>query len=127
MGVEWTSNKSQHKKLTLRKKILSLLLPGVKQPFHHESSALPTSYPCSSHIILDDSVLNHTFLSAKGYSHVYLHSSPCVSLQSEVIILWYYKHSVCLFGFLLFLLFLLLGRGVGYPCVCAYSHGVGCA
>ena len=30
IGVEWTLNKSQHTKLTLEKKILSLLLPGFE-------------------------------------------------------------------------------------------------
>ena len=48
MGVEWTLNKSQHTKLTPKKKILVTLLPGFKsQPFIHKSSALPTSYPSS--------------------------------------------------------------------------------
>ena len=32
MGVEWTLNKSQHRKLTLEKKILSPLLPGFELP-----------------------------------------------------------------------------------------------
>ena len=45
-GMERTSNKTQHRKLTLEKKILPPLLSRLEpQPRDHESSALPTSYP----------------------------------------------------------------------------------
>ena len=41
-------NKSQHRKLTLQKKILCCSCQDSNsQPFNHESSRLPTSYPIS--------------------------------------------------------------------------------
>ena len=45
-GVEQTPQKSQHRKLTLKKKIpLLLLQDSNSQPFDHASSAQPTSCP----------------------------------------------------------------------------------
>ena len=45
-GVERTPHKSQHKNLTLEKKILLPFLSAFKlTTFHHESGALPTNYP----------------------------------------------------------------------------------
>ena len=46
--VTQTPNKSQHTKLTLEKKTLQLLPPGLElAPFNHESGVLPTTYPSS--------------------------------------------------------------------------------
>ena len=42
----WYWNKSQYRKLTLEKKILALLLPGLKQKTF-QFDILPQSYPCS--------------------------------------------------------------------------------
>ena len=52
MGVEWTLNKSQHTKLNLEKKILTLLLPGFElatfqlqvQHCTNKLSRLPATY-----------------------------------------------------------------------------------
>ena len=46
-------NKSQHRKLTLEKKILPPLMPGLKpRPFSHESGASPMSYHCCQGVLL---------------------------------------------------------------------------
>ena len=47
LGWNGYRNKSQHRKLTLEKKILPPLLHGDSnpRPFNHESGALPLSYP----------------------------------------------------------------------------------
>ena len=51
---EWNGhwNKSQHRKLMLEKKIFPLFLPGLepKTFWHHESTTLPLSHPCSPHL-----------------------------------------------------------------------------
>ena len=52
VGVKWTPNKSQHRKLTLEKKILPPFLPRLELAnFDHESDALPTSYPGSPNLL----------------------------------------------------------------------------
>ena len=45
-GWNWYRNKSQYRKLTLEKKILVLLLPGLKHKTF-QPDILPQSYPCS--------------------------------------------------------------------------------
>ena len=49
MGVEWTTNKSLHTKVTLKKKILPPLLPGFELAtfFFMSLALLPTGYPGS--------------------------------------------------------------------------------
>ena len=50
-GVEliYTQIKGQHRKLTMEKKILPPLLPGL-EPGTFLSQALPLSHPCSPHL-----------------------------------------------------------------------------
>ena len=54
VGVEWTLNKSPHRKLTREKTILPPLLPGLElTTFRSRPGAVQTSYPgCSCHVVM---------------------------------------------------------------------------